>query len=364
MADEDYEWLDREAAERLLSGEPVDGTDHHARAQAAQLAKALAALAADDRAGSVVPADVSPELPGEAAALAAFREARGPAARPASTRVGAGETVRIGRESEPARPARWARPVRYSLAAVLAGCMIGGVAVAAGTGVLPSPFGDRDRPGPAASASPLASPEPLASPSGGGSEAPDVEPDDVTTTPEGSSREPGGSKPPQGTEGSGSTSKDTADGTTTRPGGSGDAGREDEAKGWYRKVVTACRDYRSGDLQGDKRRRLEEAAKGPQRVTEFCGRVLDGSGSDREHSGGNGNGNGNTGGGTGGGGSDDDGGKDDDKSDGSDRDGGNDHEGNGGARPVPPIVSPTVPRTAPAPTASYSVRPVPPGNGS
>lgn len=390
MADEDYRWLDRDTAERLLSGEPIDGTDgtdrtdgtyrtdrtdrtdgtngtdHHTQEQVARLAKALAALAADDRAGSVVPADISSELPGEAAALAAFREARGPKARTASTRVGAGGTVRIGRSAVQS-PVRWARPLRYGLAAVLAGCMIGGVAVAAGTGVLPSPFGDRDQPGPAASASSVASPEPLASPSEGASGTPDVEPDDVTTTPEGASREPGSSAPPQEVEAPEGASKGGTAGTT-QP-GSGDPRREDKAKDWHRKVVSACRDYRSGELQGEKRRRLEEVAKGSQRVTEFCGRVLDGSGSDREHSGGSGGSNGGGNGGNGGsGGSDDDGGKGDkggggDKSDGDGSSGGgNDHGGNGGSRPVPPIVMPTAPRSTPTPTATFSAQPVLPGS--
>ncbi|MGW7077137.1 hypothetical protein [Streptomyces sp. NPDC054866] len=368
MADEDYRWLDRDAAERLLSGESIDGTtidgtgidgtDHHAREQAARLAKALAALAADERAGSVVPADLSSELPGEAAALAAFREARGTKARAASTRVGAGETVRIGRSAAPPRPARWARPLRYGLAAVLAGCMVGGVAVAAGTGVLPSPFGDRDQPGPAASASSVASPEPLASPSEGESDTPDVKPDDVTTTPDDPSREPGSSAPPQESAPPDGASKGTPG---TKQPGSGDPQRDDEAKDWYRRVVSACRDYRSGELQGEKRRRLEEAAKGSRRVTEFCGRVLDGSGSDREHNNGGGSG------GSGGSGDDGDKGGDGDKGNGdSDGDGssggGNDHWGNGGSGPVPPAVRPTASRPAPAPTASYSAQPVLPGS--
>ena len=361
MADEDFRWLDRDAAERLLSGEPIDGADDHTREQAVRLAKALAALAADDRAGSVVPADISSELPGEAAALAAFREARGPDARAASTRVGAADTVQIGRSAEPQRPAPWTRPLRYGFAAVLAGCMIGGVAVAAGTGVLPSPFGDHDRPGPAASASSVASPEPLASPPGDESSSPDVEPDEVTTTPEGPSSEPGTSAPPPDAGKSEGASKGGEG--TTKP-GSGDPQRHDEAKGWYRKVVTACRDYRSGKLQGEKRRRLEEAAKGSQRVTEFCGRVLYGSGSDRENNGG-----GNYGGNAGGDGNDDGGGDNEGDGDGSNG-GGNDHWGNGGAAPAPPLVLPSAPQptrtssptSSPTPTASYSAQPVLPGD--
>ncbi|MGB8941606.1 MAG: hypothetical protein WCD21_15420, partial [Streptomyces sp.] len=200
-------------------------------------------------------------------------------------------------------------------------------------------------------------PEPLVSPSGGASNTPDVEPDDVTTTPEDPAHDPGTSAPPpRRTGGSDGASKGTAG--TTEP-GSGDPQHKDEAKNWYRKVVSACRDYRSGELQGEKRRRLEEAAKGPQRVTEFCGRVLDGSGSDREHNGGCGNGNG---------GGDDDGDKggDDGNGDGSSG-GGNDHWGNGGSSPVPPIVAPSHPHNphpAPTPTVSvsYSAQPVLPGS--
>ncbi|GGV70382.1 hypothetical protein GCM10010277_81280 [Streptomyces longisporoflavus] len=390
MADEDYRWLDRDAAERLLNGEPFDGTengtengtehgtehdpghgngtnpgarsgtDHHARRQAARLAKALAALAPDERAGSVVPSDVSAELPGEAAALAAFREARGSHARVTSTRVGAGETVQIGRQVEPSRPARWARPMRYGLAAVLAGCMIGGVAVAASTGVFPSPFGDRDKPGPAASASSVASPEPLASPSGGSSSAPDVEPDDVTTTPEEPSNKPGSSAPPPQAEGSPGASKGGEG--DTKP-GAGDPQHENEAGGWYRRVVSACRDYRSGELQGEKRRRLEEAAKGSQRVTEFCGRVLGGPGGDRDHDGdGSGGGGGNYGG-NGGGNGGNDGDNGDGDGDGS-WGGGNDHWGNGGLAPAPPAEGHPGPQKSPDPSGSYSARPVLPDSAS
>lgn len=41
MADERYQWLDQEAAERLLRGEPVDAVDDHARSRAERLAGAL-----------------------------------------------------------------------------------------------------------------------------------------------------------------------------------------------------------------------------------------------------------------------------------------------------------------------------------
>ncbi|MBM7173798.1 hypothetical protein JQK87_36585, partial [Streptomyces sp. G44] len=73
MADEQDKWLDRDAAERLLRGEPLEGVDPHARAKAERLARALGALAAADgpakHAGSDrTPGAVPGELPGEAAA--------------------------------------------------------------------------------------------------------------------------------------------------------------------------------------------------------------------------------------------------------------------------------------------------------
>ncbi|TGB00053.1 hypothetical protein [Streptomyces sp. MZ04] len=355
MADEDYRWLDRDAAERLLSGEPFDGADHHTRERAEQLAKTLDSLTADERVLAGPPGDLSAELPGEAAALAAFREARGLSAGASSTRVGAGQTVHIASPSSragPGRPTRWGRPVRFGLAAVLAGCMVGGVAVAAGTGVLPSPFGGRGEQGPAASASPVAPPQPLESASGGASSAPDVEPDDAHTTPDGSSREPGSSAPPRSPS---ETSDGGSQGNGSQRPGTGDSGRDDEASDWRRQVVTACREHRNGDLKGEKKRRLEKLLGGSEGITEACNRVLgdgDGDGGDRE---GDGSGSGSGGGEDG----DNDGDNDGDGSSG----GGNDPEGNGGANPAPPIVSPTSPRK-PTPTASYSAQPVLPSPSS
>ncbi|MER5601995.1 hypothetical protein ABT085_33535, partial [Streptomyces sp. NPDC002265] len=71
MADEQYRWLDRETAERLLRGEPpAPAVDATARDRAGQLAEALGALS------TAAAAPNSTELPGEAAAVAAFRAAR------------------------------------------------------------------------------------------------------------------------------------------------------------------------------------------------------------------------------------------------------------------------------------------------
>lgn len=69
MADEQDGWLDRETAEILLRGESLKAVDPAVRDRAERLAETLDALAA-------YPAPTSGELPGEAAALAAFRKAR------------------------------------------------------------------------------------------------------------------------------------------------------------------------------------------------------------------------------------------------------------------------------------------------
>lgn len=69
MADERYRWLDLETAERLLRGESLEAVDEAARDQAERLAKTLDAL-------TVEPAPTSDGLPGEEAALAAFRKVR------------------------------------------------------------------------------------------------------------------------------------------------------------------------------------------------------------------------------------------------------------------------------------------------
>ncbi|MET8683935.1 hypothetical protein ABZV77_06930 [Streptomyces sp. NPDC004732] len=410
MADEQHKWLDRDAAERLLRGEPLEGIDSAARAQAERLARALSALdrvgepgelgepgvagvpgaaghspqatheatheaahaaahEADRDDAQAVPGAVaargtgtgtgtgSGELPGEAAALAAFRAvraggagvARGGSSRTApyatpAHEAAAGETVRLGRAGN-RPPSRWGRPVRFGVAAALAGCMIGGVAVAAGTGVLPSPFGKHSSPGPAVSASSGATPEePTASPTEGAHEpSEDLSPDETTTPDEEpSSREPASSPPPEAEAG------DERTRVPQQPTGDKKPPRGDEAKRWYRKAVAACRAYRSGELQGEKRRRLEEAAKGPARVEEFCGRILGGSGNGGQHGGGQGGGDGH-------GGDDGDGGGDGDNGSGGEEDGGS--GGDAGGDPVPPISPPTG-GPHPNPSASRSALPV------
>ncbi|MEU3550762.1 hypothetical protein [Streptomyces longwoodensis] len=280
MADE-YRWLDGEAAERLLRGEsPDDAVPPAAREQAERLSRTLDALSASltgSAAAEPAPAsasapapasalgDRSGELPGEAAALAAFRAAR---EEPAGTGSG---LVRIGRPGQrgTARSSRRRHSVRLGLAAALIAGTVGGVAVAAGTGVLPEPFGGTG-PEPATSVSatpgPGDHPDPTPSPRAGDSATVD------------------------GSEG----------GTTTGPAEPG------SAHGTPPEVAAACRAVRQGrTLNPVLRHTLENRAGGPSRITAYCTDLLEeqkgGSGKGKTQGNGNGNGNGNSGNGNAGG---------------------------------------------------------------
>ncbi|MGX1908657.1 hypothetical protein ACWIID_07345 [Streptomyces phaeochromogenes] len=283
MADEQYRWLDRETAERLLRGEPLDAVDADNRDQADRLTEALEALdALGAQTAESKPADA--ELPGEEAALAAFRKARtgkngeqatlGPRTR---TRSAASATaassaasqissdaglIHLGRPAEHRRvPSRWGRPVRYGLAAALAAGMIGGAAMAATSGVLP--FGGEE-PEPGASATVSVTPDrPLVSPS-----------------PE---KKPGGpDKPRPDSSAGGPTGKDSAPGGEARGGtdpGARPDPRDDRREGrtlrGWRWLATACRDYRDGkNLDSERRRGLEDAANGSEQVKKYCTGIL------------------------------------------------------------------------------------------
>ncbi|MGW3050486.1 hypothetical protein [Kitasatospora sp. NPDC001175] len=121
--------IDRSAAEQLLGGAKVGTSAGQAPLTGhAALAGLLAAAAAGTAAGGAQQADGV--LPGEEAALAAFREARrNPAPLPgrrtmASTALARAFSAKV-------------------LAAVFAATTLGGVAVAAGTGHLPAALGGR-----------------------------------------------------------------------------------------------------------------------------------------------------------------------------------------------------------------------------
>ncbi|WP_430480528.1 hypothetical protein ACQZM9_12110 [Streptomyces sp. P11-1] len=324
MADEQYEWLDKDAAEKLLRGEPVVPLGDQARDDALRLAEALGAARAARRA----PAG---ELPGEDAVLTAFRQATrsgrdrlaGRSAGPALPgQPGTLHSVHIGAApAAPPRRPRWSRPVRFGLAVSLAGCALGGVAVAAGTGVLPGPFGGQDSPAPASSVS-AATPEPLVSglpaddPATVPEPSPPADPDPVSPpesrqpgTPEeaerpetggidaeadggdrtGDRNRPGGSVGPGasggadasgGSGGSGGSGRENATkdptGRDERPGGSGG---HDQDGTWYEKSVKACKAFRAGTLDERSRRQLIQLAKGEENLERFCDRLLGGSGS-------------------------------------------------------------------------------------
>ncbi|MFG3531497.1 hypothetical protein ACGF8B_32900 [Streptomyces sp. NPDC047917] len=306
MADERYEWLDKDAAERLLRGEPVDPVGGRSCTDAERLVAALDAAARATRPATA-------ELPGEAAALTAFRTARRSAratranARPRGAAEGrsAGAEVlgpvRIGAAaggSVPyttasaatgrSRSVRWSRPVRFGLVASLAGCALGGVAVAAGTGMLPGPFGG-STPLPAASVSAEATPEELGS---------GLTTDETAQPPPSASPKADASKPPVSPSAPAGDRDHGGSGRTTEPGG-GDkrkpggaatgspggtrSGKQtgkpwNEASGdWYAKARQACRDYRDGKLSEKRRQKLEALANGARNLDRFCDRVIEGS---------------------------------------------------------------------------------------
>ncbi|MFI1411563.1 hypothetical protein ACH4Y0_16890 [Streptomyces sp. NPDC020707] len=349
-------WLDRDAAERLLRGEPLDAdadadaVDADVRAQADRLAAALHELGASG-AGSA-PADTAGErgsaLPGEEAALAAFRSARSARseekdpARPSRTRPSAsfpspsassslGATldaglVRLGRYT-PDRRARspWGRPVRYGLAAALAAGMIGGVAVAATAGVLAFGGGGPE-PGASATADATQDRPPR-------TQSPDANRRGDDPRPDGSAGAPtGGNSVPDG-EASGGTGKGTDS-------GSDGAGHENRQGRRWAGIASACRDIRDGkDLDAGRRHTLEDAARGAEQVQKYCRGVLntwDRRGSDKGWKGwtnpgsGHGGSNSNQGQGQGNGGKGDDHGGDGDGGNGGGHGGGNGGGGGGG----------------------------------
>ncbi|MFD9503538.1 hypothetical protein [Streptomyces sp. NPDC060035] len=300
MADERYEWLDADAAELLLRGESVEPVDDHARAEALRLEAALRSARTPRPSGA--------ELPGEATALAAFRETSRAGKRDGAVRTGvAGQkdalrTVRIGAtRAAPSRRPRWSRPVRYGLAVSLAGCALGGVAVAAGAGMLPAPFGGLSSPVPATSVSAAASPEELGAELPGG--GPSSLPSGPSTSPDASGTPGGadtgtdrgdgqtdrdGSGTGSGTDrddsdGDGSADQDGSESGTNgqgTPDSSGDSGSSDGSDGesarqMYERSVRACRDYREGTLSDASERRLIRLAKGERNLDRFCDRLLD-----------------------------------------------------------------------------------------
>ena len=281
MAEDDrYRWLDRATAERLLNAESPEAlsasADPEARDRAEQLAKTLDSL-------SVVIPPCGAELPGEAAALAAFRKAHplpdpttAASAQPSSdmglVRVGRFGSYGVSRRSG-ARPARWGRPLHVGLGAALAAGMVGSVAMAAGIGVLSNPFGGEEPGRPAATESAAESRDPLLAPpspddGNRGRRGPSFRPD--TTTGGSADRGAAGRDEPQA---------DPTDG--------GNRSRSDMIRpgDWRDLLASSCRDMRSGkELEAERRRALEKAAKGSMWVPKYCEHALKHEPAGRSHS--------------------------------------------------------------------------------
>ncbi|MFC8075390.1 hypothetical protein ACFUN8_07590 [Streptomyces sp. NPDC057307] len=298
MAHERETWLDDGVAELLLRGRPVETADVHAQAQADRLARVLEEAAGDAYAGSA-------ELPGEAAALAAFRQAVGAPVGTAGRTVSrswdadahAGDggigTVRLDPERRGVRLPSFGRPLRLGLAAAMAGCALSGVA--AGAGFLYAPSAGESPPRPANSLSDALTPEPLVSESPSSSLNPPPLPADTESGPDPVA--PGATGADAGAGGPKNTKKSQATGNGWKSG---------DGEKWYAKLVQACNEYRSGTIAPAKKELLEDAAKGPEGVTRFCDRLLradpdgDGHHDGAQGNGGNGNGGNSNGGGDGG----------------------------------------------------------------
>lgn len=312
MADERDRWLDRAAADRLLRGEPVaPGAEQHARTRSERLRAALDALAEPPPAAA---AGLPGELRGEAAAVAAFRAARGSllAAEPQTRSpdpelFGSADTVvELGPPAggpAPASRSRRGRPVRFALAAAVASVAVGGLAAAAGTGLLDRDTRDTAGRVPAVSvtsgalsagqeggakARPLSSPGTTAPP---GAERPSGTPQPgntpgadgrTTTGPGGGATAASGGSGTEPTANGSAGDKDGRDrslqgGTdgTTSGTGERDRGRDrDRDREGRTGAVQLCRDHRAGRLDEEGRERLVRLAKGLLRVPRYCQTVL------------------------------------------------------------------------------------------
>lgn len=287
MAEDRYRWLDADTAERLLRGAaavPDDAADPLRPPERAGEAETAARLAATLRA--LVPpapaagaggagatedaAAAAGALPGEEAALAAFRAARAdrdghPRSEEHPAPTAPSDPGRVaGAWWRALRPRGLARPLRAGCAVGLLGCALGGVAFAAQTGVLPAPFGGTPSDaGSASVASPRAtgdgaSREPRPSASRDVGNTPDPRWDDG---PSASPSTPGSHRPGDRD----AREEGAADGTPS-PGPSG------------RALVELCVRYQDGTIAAVELTALRRAAGGADAVPGFCAeRVADGS---------------------------------------------------------------------------------------
>ncbi|MET9603733.1 hypothetical protein ABZZ17_01565 [Streptomyces sp. NPDC006512] len=313
MADEHNGWLDAAAADRLLRGEPAGpagaGADPRARAEAARLRAALDSLS--------VPRQPGRELPGEEAAVAAFRAARPAGAaprRPAAGEPAAHEPLVSLTPLPPVRvPAqrRTSTSVRFGLAAALAGVAVGGIAAAAGSGLLdraarhtagPAPAvsvsADTDRPAGGENDGPaplIPRPDPSAQPgvdgfaaSPGTSRMPGTDTRTTPGTTSGSASAPhlpGAGTGTSASTGSGSGSgvngavdggRDTVTDRTDKTEGTGSGKDRDRDRDKQVRAADLCESYRAGRMNDDRRARLSKLAGALALIPRYCEAVLDG----------------------------------------------------------------------------------------
>ncbi|MCY0926010.1 hypothetical protein OTB20_07270 [Streptomyces sp. H27-H1] len=300
MADERDRWLNRAAADRMLRGEPAaPDAGHLAGVRAERLRAALDVLAEPPPAD---PGALPGELRGEAAAVAAFRAARGSvlqgelqAQASDAELFGSRDTVveLVPPPGTGASRSRRARPVRFALAAAVAGVAVGGLAAAAGAGLLDQDTRDSAGQVPAVSvtagsssealqddayAKPFSSPRTTVPPGGkgsSGSPSPGNTPgaDGRTTTGPGDGPSGGAGTEPSvsgttgGRDGRDRSLQGGSDGETA---GTSDGDREGRTG-----AVQLCRDYRAGRLDEERREKLVRLAKGLLRVPRYCQVVLD-----------------------------------------------------------------------------------------
>ncbi|WP_327234858.1 hypothetical protein OG349_13570 [Streptomyces sp. NBC_01317] len=384
MADGRDQWLDKDVAERLLRGERVEAVDGLDGVRAKRLSDTLRDMADVTYANDA-------ELPGEAAALAAFRraaaaragraDAAAPSVGPPGPRAGSrpgpgrpsgpvpalgaetspgaeaclgsaavqdlpGPTVRLAPASGPVRAARYGGPLRMSLVATLAACALGGMALVDGGGVPHAGPGSGQYWDQAeAEAESAESPHPLTS-----------------GRPDGAGTMGGGSGPatPDASKSPGAATAE-AEGESTHSGDGADepigpVGKHHDwsagappVKGstWYSRTVAACLAYRDGEIDQARKEELDRAAKNPAQARRFCDWLLDVKAT-RDGGGGTGTGGGKSGNGTGGGGGN----------------GGGAGNGSGGGpvdgTPGEPTVQPYEPHIPPHPPTLSPGPPTPP----
>ncbi|AKH84420.1 hypothetical protein AA958_21990 [Streptomyces sp. CNQ-509] len=278
MVDDRYGWLDEDVAERLLRGEPLDFADGNGRrgrkhwspedrAAAERLAAVLARVAESGR------PDANGRMPGEQAALAAFRAAQ-ESPSPASAAEFAAESPFDGRRGRHrSGVVARLRSLRLSVVGAVAACALGGVAVASSAGVLPSPSFIQDTGG---NRSPSVGATSSAEPPGGEKENGSAPEDGKGSDKDGKDKDSGKD---------GKDSQDHSRGTDTDLPGRGVIGdvRGNEPPNMADADAVLdqlCRDYLAaqagtGPMPGQQRLRvLEQAAGSPAAMASYCSNRL------------------------------------------------------------------------------------------